>query len=62
MFRFAFTVESYKKPYVQKNDPTYIKYVTRVYGKRNGKYFQKIIPYHKCTAEDYAEFSPIKRN
>ena len=35
-FRFAITVESYLKPYVQKNDPKYIKYMFRLYGKRGG--------------------------
>ena len=38
-FRFAFTIESYEKPYKQKNDPAYVKYITRVYGKSKGKYY-----------------------
>ena len=31
--KFAFTVESYHSPYNQKNDPRYVKYLFRVYGK-----------------------------
>ena len=33
-FRFAFTVESYFNPIEQKNDPRFVKYLFRMYGKR----------------------------
>ena len=59
-FRFALTVESYYEPMVQKNDPKYVKYIFQIFGKRKGKYFQRVLPYHKCTDEDYKEFNPIK--
>ena len=38
-FRIALTVESYLKPNHQKNDPKYVKYLFRLTGKRNGKYY-----------------------
>ena len=52
-FRFAFTVEDYLAPKKQKNDPRYVKYLFRIYGRRNGKDFQQVLPYLKCTEEDY---------
>ena len=60
-FRFAVTIESYLSPRVQKNDPRYIKYLFRYYGKHKGVYFQKMLPYHRCTDEDYAKFNPVKK-
>ena len=38
-FRFAFTIESYKKPKVQKNDPRYVKYIFQLFGKRKGEFY-----------------------
>ena len=38
-FRIAFTVESYLSPYKQKIDPRYVKYIFRMFGRRNGKEF-----------------------
>ena len=32
--RVAFTIEEYNSPYQQKNDPRYVKYLFREYGKR----------------------------
>ena len=59
-YRFAFTVESYKSPRQQKNDPRYVKYLVRVIGNRNGKEFQRVLSYHNCTNEEFNEFYPIK--
>ena len=60
-FRMAFTVESFLYPLQQKNDPRYVKYIVRMYGKRNGEYYQRILPYHKCTDEDFKDFYPVKK-
>ena len=38
-YKFAFTVESYQSPIHQKNDRRYVKYLVRVYGRRNGEFF-----------------------
>ena len=35
-YKFAFTIESFFEPNHQKNDPRYVKYLVREYGKRNG--------------------------
>ena len=42
----------------QKNDSRYVKYLVRLYGVNEGKEFEKIIPYHKCTDADWAQFPP----
>ena len=60
-FRIAFTVESYLSPKKQKRDPNYVKYLFRLFGKQNGQYFERILDYHNCTEDDYAEFYPVKK-
>ena len=35
-YRLAFTVESFRSPILQRNDPRYVKYLVREYGRRNG--------------------------
>ena len=52
-FRIAFTVESYLSPKKQKRDPRFVKYLFRLYGKRNGVYYDKVLTYHNCTEADY---------
>ena len=59
-YRIAFTVESYLHPKKQKRDPRFIKYLFRLYGKRNGIYYDRILDYHNCTEADYNEFHPVK--
>ena len=60
-FKFALTFESFLSPKIQKNDPRYVKYFFRIYGKRKGIEYQKILPYHKCTDADYDDFYPAKK-
>ena len=57
-FRIAFTVEGYidKK---RKDDPRFVKYLVRLYGKKEGKRFEWLVPYHECTKEDFELFDPI---
>ena len=38
-FKMAVTVENFNSPKKQKNDPRYVKWIFRMYGKREGKYF-----------------------
>ena len=38
-YRFAVTIESYLSPRYQKNDPRYVKYLFRMYGRKKGKPF-----------------------
>ena len=48
----AFSVEGYLDS-ENKNDPSYVKWIVRIYGKANGKEYEKLLPYYKCTEEDY---------
>ena len=56
-FKLAFTIEGFLDE-LRKDDPRYVKYTVRTYGKRDGIKYEKIIPYHKCTEEDWALFAP----
>ena len=54
---FAFGVEGYldKKT---KDDTRFIKWLARLVWKRNGVEGETIIPYHRCTREDFSKFAP----
>ena len=56
-FKFAFSVEGYHDREV-KDDPRYVKYLVRTYGRKDGKEMENILPYHKCTEEDWDTFEP----
>ena len=51
-FRMAFSVEGYLDQEV-KNDPEYVKWFVRLFGVKDSVEYEKIIPHHKCTEEDY---------
>ena len=55
--RFAFGIEGFLDKKL-KNDPRYVKTLFRLWGKRGGEPYEKIMPYHKCTAEDFDQFAP----
>ena len=55
-FRFAFNLERRKE---DKNDPKFVRWHVRNYGRRNGKSFENNLPIHRCTAEDMSSFYPI---
>ena len=57
-FRFAFTIENYLTS-KRKDDPRYIKWFARLLYRKDSKWGNKMIPFHRCTAEDFAEFNPI---
>ena len=58
-FRMAWSVEGNldKK---NKDDPKYVKWIVRLLGKENGTWYEKILPHHKCTEEDFAYFSEVE--
>ena len=60
--RLAFTVEPVFGTKIMKNDPSYVKFLVRLSGKREGKDFQRILPHYKCTDEDYNKFYPVENN
>ena len=55
--RFAFAVEGFLDKEL-KDDPRYVKGFARMYGFKNGDMYEKMIPHHKCTKEDFDEFAP----
>lgn len=59
-FRVAFAIEDYYAPKRLKNDPTYIKWLFRMWGKKNGISYERLLQAHLCTEADYAEFYPIQ--
>ena len=44
-----------------KDDNRYVKWIFRIYGTDNGKKYERLLPYHVCTQEDYASFYPIEK-
>ena len=58
-FRIAFAIEGFGDTAI-KLDPRYVKYIFRMYGLKNNEPFERILPYHECTEEDYAQFYPIQ--
>ena len=44
---------------MMKNDPRYVKYLFRLFGKRNGVTYERLLTYHNCTDADYEEFYPV---
>ena len=59
-FYVAFAIEDYYAPRQLKNDPAYTKWLFRIYGKKDGKPYERIISHHICTDEDYDGFYPIE--
>ena len=55
--QFAFGVEGYldKQP---KDDPRFVKGILRLNGYRDGIGYERLLPYHKCTDEDWQVFAP----
>lgn len=54
--RFAFGVEGSIDKKL-KDDPRYVKIITRLYGRKDGKFYEKLIPVHYCTKEELDEFA-----
>jgi len=54
-FKMAFSVEGYLDNQVR-DDPRYVKYIVRIYGKKNDVEYQELIPFHKCTKDDWDHF------
>ena len=61
-FNFAFIFngwDSSEMIHREKGDPNFVKAIVRFYGFNKGAYFERDIPHHKCTEEEYAKFYPI---
>ena len=57
-FRFAFSVRGVSGKKDLKDDPRHVKYIVRMDGFKGGEKFDRIIPYHLCTDEDWDKFPP----
>ena len=55
--RIAFAFVGYNERDL-KDDPRYVRWIVRHTGKADGERWERILPYHKCTAEDYSTFYP----
>ena len=51
-FKFAFTVENYMTG-ERRDDPRYVKWIVRIFGKDDGTPYEKVLDTYKCTEEDY---------
>ena len=60
-FKIAFGVEGFRSKDL-KIDPKYVKWIFRIYGKKEGKEYETILPYHRCTDKDYDDFFPIQKS
>jgi len=58
--RFAFGIEGFLDKDL-KNDPRYVKSLVRMWGRKAGKSYEIILPYHRCTNEELDSFAPPSR-
>ena len=58
--RFAFAYLNYDTKEL-KDDPRYVKIIARMYIKENGNHREVILPTHRCTDKDYAQFNPLSK-
>ena len=55
--QFAFGVEGFIDKQL-KDDPRFVKGLLRLFGNRDGIGYERLLPYHKCTDEDWQVFAP----
>ena len=60
-FKFAFSYRN-RETHSLVDDPRYVKYIVRKTGIRNGTEYEELLPFHKCTDDDYAGFYPPAKN
>ena len=51
-FRLAFSYRSYNSKELV-DDPRYVRWIVRMRGRRDGKDYEELLPYHKCTDIDF---------
>ena len=54
---FAFGFEGYLDGEL-KNDPKFVKNLVRMFGKKDDEDYETLIPFHRCTEDDFEEFAP----
>ena len=55
--RFAFGIEGYLDKEL-KDSPKYVKTFVRLVTRKDGVDSETILPYHKCTSDDFDQFAP----
>ena len=53
--KIAFSVSGFLDEEI-KDDPRYVKYLVRLYGKKEGVKYEQILGYHKCLSEELDSF------
>ena len=56
--KVAFAFEGFRDKKM-KADPRYVRWIIRIFGKKDGDSYEKIYPHHECTEQDYELFYPI---
>ena len=59
-FRFAFSLENFLDN-KRRDDPRFVKWFVRLYGKKDSEWYERVLPFHRCTEQDYAEFNPVAK-
>ena len=57
-FKVAVSFEGYRDQEF-KLDSSFVKWIIRMVGSRDGKEYEKILPYHRCTESDLYSFYAI---
>ena len=57
-FKIAFSFEKLLEKKLV-NDPRYVRWIFRYDEFRQNEWYERILPYHECTDEDYAQFHPM---
>ena len=60
-FKVAFSFRNYFSEELI-DDSRFVRWIVRKNGIKNGKEFEELVPYHKCTDADYAGFYPVAKN
>ena len=45
----------------RRDDPRFVKWFVRLYGKKDSEWYERVLPLHRCTEQDYAEFNPVAK-
>ena len=51
--RIAFAIEDYYDPIELKDDDRYVRWVVRMFGKKDDVTYHELLPFHRCTEEDF---------
>ena len=61
-FQFAFSIEDYNDPQEMKDSKEYVKWLFRLWTKKDGVESSRELPTHKCTDKDYDKFYHVEKH